>query len=117
MEIAHAHIRERDQVRERVFGHRGNQEQDEHHDGQFAAFLESVEFVEVFRGNHIPHERRAQTMNHCEHKRARDDASEQDDRGTEPGAIHHALCHLNDLTGNERHDDLHELHSQKDEKP
>ena len=56
-------------------------------------------------------------MNDREHERARDDASEQDDRGAEPGAVHHARCHLNDLTGNERHDDLHELHSQKDEKP
>ena len=54
-------------------------------------------------------------MNHYEHKRARDDASEQDDRSAEPRAIHHARRHLNDLAGNERHDDLHELHSQKDE--
>ena len=92
-----------------------DQEEDEDDQVQLARLLEFAELLGVLLAHHVADEGGAQLANQHENDRARDDAADQNNQRAEPGAVHETGCHLDELAGDEGHDDLQDLHAEQDE--
>ena len=114
-EVAHAHVRKRNQIGKHVFWQARNEEQDEHHNIELFGILEALELIHPFLGNHRANEWRAEFMHNRKNEGARNHGARNHNESADPWAIHHASRNLHDLARNERHHNLQKLEGEQNE--